>query len=145
MVDPKKVYRQAFQRFNREHTPPKFPRDRQPYGARMAANMGQGNPQGNLNSGPPNKLDSNIKRTITELLAMAGVARGSCIQCGNSGHYMHQDLCMLKDKVIVDRACAKCGQGLHSADDCPRVYQKQYVAPGPQVNPVQADSPVKEQ
>jgi hypothetical protein len=36
----------------------------------------------------------------------------------------------------MDRACAKCGQGLHSADDCLEVYQRQYVALQPQeVNP----------
>jgi hypothetical protein len=32
---------------------------------------------------------------------------------------------------LTDRACAKCGQGLYSADDCLKVYQKQYVAPPP--------------
>ena len=144
-VDPKKVYRKAFQQFNREHPPPKFPRGGH-HGARMAADLGGGqrNLPGNPNSGPPNQLDSGVKRTINELLAMAGVARGSCIQCGNSGHYMHQDLCVLKDKVLMDRACAKCGQGLHSADDCPRVYQKQYVSQAPLVNPVQAENLVKE-
>ena len=144
-VDPKKVYRRAFAKFNKEHPPPKFPRGAQHHGARLAAGFGQGNPIGNPNSGPPNKLDVGVKRTITELLAMAGVVKGTCIQCGNTGHYMHNDLCVLKDKVLVDRACAKCGQGLHSADDCPRVYQKQYIAaPGPQANPVQAEGPVKE-
>ncbi len=30
---------------------------------------------------------------------------------------------------LVDKACAKCGTGLHSADDCPKVYQKDYKAP----------------
>ena len=35
---------------------------------------------------------------------------------------MHQEACALKDKPLVDRACVKCCQGLHSADDCLRVF-----------------------
>jgi hypothetical protein len=42
---------------------------------------------------------------------------------------MHNDKCALKDKALVDRPCAKCGQGLHSADDCPKVFQGGYTAP----------------
>jgi hypothetical protein len=34
--------------------------------------------------------------------------------------------CALKDKPLVDKPCAKCGKGLHSADDCPKVFQQGY-------------------
>jgi hypothetical protein len=37
--------------------------------------------------------------------------------------------CALKDKPLVDKACAKCGTGLHQADDCPKVYQQGYKSP----------------
>ena len=61
---------------------------------------------------------------------------------------MRNDICALKGKELMDRACAKCGQGLHSADDCLKVYQKQYVAqqqPGHQTSQVQAaETPLKE-
>jgi hypothetical protein len=42
---------------------------------------------------------------------------------------MHSEACALKDKPLVDRPCAKCGTGLHSADFCPRVYQQPYAVP----------------
>ena len=71
--------------------------------------------------------------------------KGQCIQCGQSGHYMHQDACALKDKLLMDRACMKCGQGLHAADDCLKVYQKQYVADPPKlVQVVQTEQPLNE-
>ena len=162
-LDQAKVYRKAVRKFN-ERYPPRNHRG-QPYGARQAAgvspgfnNAGQaniGNPrqagfnavQSNPNprpNGPPNRLDTSVRRTIPDLLTMANVARGQCIQCGFDGHFMHGDKCALRDKVLVDRPCAKCGQGLHSADDCPRVYQRDYVAPpqvqqGNQANQVQGD------
>ena len=39
----------------------------------------------------------------------------------------------LEGKPLMDKACVKCGQGLHSAGDCLKVYQKQYVAPEPKL------------
>ena len=59
---------------------------------------------------------------------------------------MRSDACALRDKMLTDRACAKCGQGLHSADECLKVYGNQYVAKptlGNQVN--QAQENLKEQ
>ena len=139
-VDPKKIYRSAVRNFNQKHPPPRYPRPNRPYGARMAGGF-----QPAAQQGPPGQLDVKVRKTISELLALANVQRGTCIQCGEIGHYMHQDACALKDKLLTDRPCAKCGQGLHSADDCMKVYQKQYANPGPaQVNNVPAEHQVKE-
>ena len=56
---------------------------------------------------------------------------------------MGNDSCALKDKTLMDRPCVKCGKGLHSADDCLKVYQRQYVSqtpqPAAQANQAQAD------
>ncbi len=79
--------------------------------------------------GPPNQLDQGPRRNVLELLALANCSKGQCIQCGYDGHYMKNDACALRDKPLVDRPCVKCGKGLHSADDCLRVYQKNYGAP----------------
>ena len=140
--DPQRAYKSAFKKFNKRHPPPKFPRNQGPYAARAVA-VGLENQD--PNRGPPNKLDSSVKRTINELLTLANVTRGHCIQCGQENHYMHSDACALKDKFLVDRPCAKCGQGLHSADDCLRVFQRQYVAPqGHQVNQTPDVAPLNE-
>ena len=127
-VDQAKIYRKAVRNYN-ERYPPRNRRSH-PYGARQAAGFGvaQNNPVPKP-SGPPNRLDTSVKRSIPELLALANIVKGHCIQCGFEGHYMHNDKCALKDKALVDRPCAKCGQGLHSADDCPKVFQGGYVAP----------------
>jgi hypothetical protein len=93
-----------------------------PYGG--AAPAGQAVPQ----PGPPNKVDNKFK-PINELLSLANCSKGQCIQCGNDGHIMRNLACVLKDKPLVDKACAKCGKGLHSADDCPRVFQQHYISP----------------
>jgi hypothetical protein len=77
-------------------------------------------------------MEGQPSKTILELLALANIQKGSCVQCGQQGHYMRADSCALRDKPLMDRAYAKCGQGLHSADDCLRVYQKQYVTQQPQ-------------
>jgi len=124
-VDGKKVFRRAVQNFNQ-----KFPRfQRKPgyqgkgvQGARQAI-AGPAPAQG-----PPNKLGPDPRRNVNELLNLANCSRGQCIQCGVDGHYMHQDVCVLKDKPLVDRPCVKCGRGLHQADDCPNVYQQRYAA-----------------
>ena len=93
----------------------------------------------NVPRGPPERLDTTVPRTTYDLLDLAKVPKGSCIQCGYEGHYMHQDKCALRDKPLVDRPCVKCGKGLHSADDCLRVFQRQFVAPGqPNQNPEEA-------
>ena len=145
--DPRQVNRRAVRNYNEKY-PPRPNRNRAPpHGARQAAGVAMGpNPLNNPRpNGPPNRLDVGVKRTVPELLAMANIEKGSCVQCGVEGHYMHQEQCVLKDKLLVDRPCAKCGKGLHSADDCPRVYQNNYMAPQqapvePQANVVQGQS-----
>lgn len=82
-------------------------------GAKQATQGAQG--------GPPNAIQG--RRPIHELLSLANIERGSCIQCGQAGHMMSKDECPLKGKPLKDKPCAKCGTGLHSADDCPKVYQ----------------------
>ena len=142
--DREKVYRRAFHRYNEKFPPPRAPRPTPGnYGARQAGIVGAGGIPQPAVQGPPNNLDTKVRRTIAELLALANCTRGHCIQCGFEGHYMHGDACVLKDKPLVDRPCAKCNTGLHSADCCPKVYQQQYVAP-PQLaqpaNLVQGDA-----
>ena len=131
VVDSQRVYRKAFRNYNNKY-PVKNHRGQQPYGARQ---VGQGlNVQGpsKPNQGPPNTMEGQPRKTIFELLALANIQKGSCVQCGQQGHYMKANECALRDKQLMDRACVKCGQGLHAADDCPRVFQRQYVAQQPQ-------------
>ena len=101
-----------------------------------ARQVGQGAaPHGNHQAqrGLPCRLSDNpTKRTVFELIRLANIVKGSCIQCGLKGHYMNSDSCALKDKILMDRACVKCGHGLHSADDCHEVNQRQYVSQTPQ-------------
>ena len=134
-VDPQKVYRRAFRNYNRKFPPPNRPYRKAPFGGKAppfgaAHVVGAGAAVGNnfRNPGPPNRMEG-PRKTIIELLELANVVKGQCIQCGADGHIMHQDACVLKDLVLVDRPCAKCGHGLHSADNCPRVFQQKYVAP----------------
>jgi hypothetical protein len=138
--DPKKVFKRAVRQFNQNRPPLKYPRATNvPPGARLVGAAPQGNPN-YRQPGPPNRLDQNVKRSIPDLLELANCTRGSCIQCGVEGHYMHQDVCALRDKTLVDRPCIKCGRGLHAADDCMVVFQKNYVAPQHvQGNPNQAN------
>ena len=143
-VEPQKVFKRAFNSFNKK--PNRFQQGGYPYGARQAGQMGS--PMGNPRAlqGPPNRINDN-QRTIFELLALANVERGCCIQCGQRGHILRQDGCALRDKNLTDKPCAKCGQGLHSADECLRVFQRQYVAQPPQPeNPVNsAQTQVKDE
>jgi hypothetical protein len=111
-VDELKVRRRAFRNFNQKFAG-KNQGKQHPYGARIAA-------QG----GPPNKLEG--YKPIHELLDLANVQKGQCLQCGSEGHMMRNMACALKDKPLVDKPCAKCGKGLHSADDCPKVFQQGY-------------------
>jgi hypothetical protein len=132
-VHPQKVYRKAFQRYDekRQKLDPnarKFPGR---YGAKQAQNLPRP-------AGPPNRLDG-PRRTIDELLNLANCTKGQCIQCGMDGHIMKQPMCALKDKCLVDRACFKCGKGLHSADDCLMAFQR-YAAQ----QPVQPANPLNQ-
>lgn len=126
-VDKGRLYKKAFRRYNDKLPPPRYPKKIPGHqGARQAGAVGNNAP---APQGPPNKLDVSQRRTISELLTLANCTRGHCIQCGFEGHYMHSDACALRDKPLVDRPCAKCSTGLHSADDCPKVFQQKYVTP----------------
>jgi hypothetical protein len=111
-IDDRKVMKRAFKNYNQKFAGKNQGKQRQ-YGARAA--------QG----GPPNKLEGGYK-PISELLNLANVQKGQCLQCGSEGHMMRNMACALKDKPLVDKPCAKCGKGLHSADDCPKVFQQGY-------------------
>ena len=117
--DPQQVYRKAIRKFNEKYPPPKFP-SRGP-GARQAgfvdAGVAGNHPE---HQGPPEDQDTSKKRTIFDLLELANCQKGSCIQCGEPGHYRNSENCALRDKVLADRPCAKCGKGLHSAENCIR-------------------------
>ena len=41
--------------------------------------------------GPPERLDAEIRRNILELLNLANVNKGECIQCGTPGHMLGKD------------------------------------------------------
>ena len=133
--DPQQVYRKAFRKFNEKYPPPKFLK-RGPgpqHGARQAGLVGAGAAgQNPASKGPPGDLDTSQKRTVNDLLELANCHRGLCIQCGEPGHYMHNERCALRDKVLTDRPCAKCGIGLHSADNCVKAFQQKYVSAPPQ-------------
>jgi len=124
-VDPQKVYKRAFKRYNAKY-PPKFPA-RKPGREAQGARQAVGGPAPVLR-GPPNKLSEGPFKNISELLILANCTKGQCIQCGFDGHCMRNDICVLKDKPPVDRPCAKCGKGLHQADDCPKAFQQRYSA-----------------
>jgi len=135
------LFQRAVGKYNKEF-PPK-PRPREVQGARMTVGMmpaGQQQPQQYQRPpGPPNKLDASVRRTVEELLTMANVTRGHCIQCGIEGHLMRRDACALRDKPLTDRPCMMCGTGLHAADDCLKAFQNGYKSPAnlpgnPQVN-----------
>ena len=133
-AEPQKVYRKALLKFNGKY-PAKHQGNNQPYGARQVGQGGNAAGYSPLyQQGPPNNMEGQPRKTIMELLSLANIQKGSCIQCGVTGHYMKNDQCALKDKALVDKACVKCGKGLHQADDCPIVFQRQYVAPPQAVN-----------
>jgi hypothetical protein len=136
-VDGRKVWKRAVKNYNNKFQGRPFQGKQAQYGARqLAAGMiGLPAPQ---QQGPPGKLEGHLP--IHELLSLANCARGQCIQCGGDGHIMRNIACALKDKPLMSSACAKCSKGLHSADDCPRVFQQGFKAPAPLlVNPVIAD------
>ena len=135
-VNGPKVMHRALKDYNEKFYQGRNQRNRPPMGARQVAGGFNAVPYGAAPAGqvaqpqpgPPNKVDNKFK-PIIELLSLANCSRGQCIQCGNDGHIMRNIACVLKDKPLVDRACAKCGKGLHSADDCPRVFQQHYASP----------------
>ena len=114
-VNKDKVYRRAFKNYNQKYVGKNQGKNYQ------YARAAQG--------GPPNLIEKGAYKPIHELLALANVQKGQCVQCGFEGHIMRNMACALKDKPLVDKACAKCGTGLHQADDCPKVYQQGYKSP----------------
>ena len=128
-VDDRKVMRRAFKNYNQKFVGKNQGRQH-PYGARAA--------QG----GPPNQIGG--YKPISELLNLANVQKGCCLQCGAEGHMMRNMACVLKDKPLVDKACAKCGTGLHSADDCPKVFQQGYKSPADAEKAFPLKEPLKE-
>ena len=70
-------------------------------------------------SGPPNKLGR--FQAFSEMLKLANVVKGECMQCGLGGHIKGNIKCQLRGLPMVDRPCTRCGKGLHSADQCPKV------------------------
>jgi hypothetical protein len=128
-ADDRKVMKRAFNNYNQKFIGKNQGRQH-PYGARAA--------QG----GPPNQIGG--YKPISELLNLANVQKGNCLQCGAEGHMMRHMACVLKDKPLVDKACAKCGTGLHSADDCPKVFQQGYKSPADQDKASPLKEPLKE-
>ena len=117
-VTPEQLRRRVTQKFNQERRG--F--QRKPLAPRAAAAAAQ---MQNWR-GPPERLDNDRRRNIGELLALANAERGECIQCGTPGHIMGRDECALRNRPLTDRPCAKCGKGLHSADDCLRGFSSQF-------------------
>jgi len=123
-VDTKKVYKGAFKKFNeRYHSNPQGPRyTRQRVVGEVTqqpAQAAQYTPRG-----PPSKMnDPTSREEVLKLLDLARCKKGQCIQCGMEGHLMKRDACPLRGKPLVNSPCAKCGTGLHSADDCVRTFQ----------------------
>jgi len=75
--------------------------------------------------GPPEKLDTDRRKNILELLTLANVNKGECIQSGTPGHMLGKDECALRNRPLMEGPCAKCGMGLHSAYDCLRGFSSQ--------------------
>lgn len=124
-VKQHKVFKRAFKRYNERFARPQQKQSAPQY--RYAQQTAQGGPMGAApipNAGPPDRLPDQPRKPIHELLTLAQCQKGQCIQCGMDGHLMSRDGCALKGKALTDRPCIKCGKGLHSADDCIRVYQQ---------------------
>lgn len=50
-------------------------------------------------------------------------AKGLCLQCGNSGHFV-TDCKNNKVNLKKDQSCSRCGRNNHSSDNC---YAKKYL------------------
>ena len=103
-VSKERILQKAAKHFNKRYQ-----------GKGKVAEVAQGAAQG-----PSSKLlDAEIRRKgVYELLKMANVPTGHCIQCGIQGHRLKQDACAMKDRKLADKSCIRCGQGLHSPDEC---------------------------
>ena len=121
-VKHQKVFKRAFKRYNEKFSKPRQPAQQYRY-AQQTAQGGQAGGAPAPNAGPPDRLNDHTKRTIYDLLNLAQCQKGQCIQCGMDGHLMSRDACALRGKALTDKPCVKCGKGLHSADDCVKVYQ----------------------
>ena len=121
-VNDQKIYQKAFKEYERKFPPPKFNK-KNAFGARQAQGVIPPMPR---QPGPPNKLPMDHNMGTLELLSLANCQKGQCIQCGIEGHYRRADQCALRCKLLTDRPCAKCGFGLHAADDCVRTHMGKY-------------------
>jgi len=70
--------------------------------------------------GPPGRL-AERGQTISELLKLANVVRGECLQCGLPGHIKESNKCALRGRHLTDKPCLICGKGLHDASDCTKL------------------------
>ena len=125
-VDQKKVYKGAFRKYNERYNSKAV--NSRPGRPRVVAEVVQQSghkPQ--IVASPPQKPPSDTlgNKNVYELLELANCEKGHCIQCGLKGHLMRRDECPLKGKNLVSSPCAKCGRGLHSADDCVMTFMKQ--------------------
>lgn len=71
--------------------------------------------------GPP-KLLSQCKINLADLPRIAKVDRDECLHCGiatKPPHKSRDHRCPLRGLPMVDRACMKCGKGLHTSNQCP--------------------------
>ncbi len=115
---PQQLRAKATQKFNNDRT--RYPR--RTFGKKAAAAAAQVQNW----KGPQEKLETERRKNILELLTLANVNKGECIQCGTPGHMLGRDECALRNRPLMDRPCAKCGKGLHSADDCLRGFSSQF-------------------
>jgi hypothetical protein len=137
--DIRKGYKKAVRNYNEKYKP--YNRREAPYGnARQAQMAGPGN----RFQGPPEKLEQPHNKSIMELLELANVEKGYCIQCSLKGHMMRTDHCPLRGRPLTDRPCVKCGRGLHAADDCVQVYQNKYANQQQAANQIQKDESLNE-
>lgn len=131
----RRLFKRSFRQFEKKNPPPRAGKEGryQKYaGARQAFDP--------VHKGPPEQIVPGTKMGIYDLLKLACVPRGSCIQCGMEGHMLRDPKCPLKSLSLVDRPCVKCGQGLHQADMCVKAFQNTYGAKQEQTsgaNPIQ--------
>jgi hypothetical protein len=119
-LSPQQLRTKVTNRYNKD-------RGRYPYNKRnQAPKAAAAAAQIQNRRGPPERLDAEIRRNILELLNLANVNKGECIQCGTPGHMLGKDECSLRNRPLTDRPCAKCGKGLHSADDCLRGFSSHF-------------------
>lgn len=79
--------------------------------------------------GPPRRL-KDVRMDKRNLPILAKCDKDECMHCGlktNPPHRASTPGCPLRDKDLVDRACGKCGKGLHSSDQCPTFFRNDHA------------------